>query len=253
MTQSDFKLPNPPIVEAVLDIECDLPPGQQLAALEEPARKIFGDRYPKFRPQVVQEHLIEAKPKTPPKVSVRHGVQAFQFLQPDEKQLVQVRIQGYAFNRLAPYTSMDDYLPEIERTWRLYVGLSKPVQVRVIRLRYINRILLPTVEGRVQLDDYFTVAPRLPEEQKLTLIGFLNQHTAEEVETGNQVNLILTAQAPEGDRLPVIFDNTVMSPKPGDPEDWSWISSRIQVLRELKNRIFRSALTKTCLDLFQEQ
>lgn len=253
MNQSDLKLPNPPIVEAVLDIECDLPPGQQLAALEEPARNVLCDRYPKVRPQVILEQLIEAKPEVPPKVTVRHGVQALQFVQDDERQLVQVRIQGYSFNRLAPYTSLDDYLPEIERTWRLYVELAKPVQIRVIRLRYINRILLPTAAGRVQLDDYFNIAPRLPEEEKLTLVGFLNQHTAEEVETGNQVNIVLTAQPLEGDRLPVIFDNAVTSPKPGEPEDWSWISSRIQVLRDLKNRIFRSALTKPCLDLFRQQ
>lgn len=253
MKQTEFKLLNPPIVEAVLDIECDLPPGQQLEALEEPARKALGDRYPKFHPQVFQEHLIEAKPEAPPKVSIRQGLQALQFLQDDEKQLVQVRVQGYSFNRLAPYTSLDDYLPEIERTWRVYLDLAKPVQIRLIRLRYINRILLPTVAGRVQLDDYFNIAPRLPEEEKLTLIGFLNQHTAEEVETGNQVNIILTAQSPEGERLPVIFDNAVAAPKPGEPEDWSWISSEIQVLRNLKNRIFRSALTKTCLDLFQQQ
>ena len=254
MNQSDLKLPNPPIVEAVLDIECDLPPGQQLSALEESVRQIFRDRYPKFRTQFLQEHQIQVKADAPPEVSVQlKGVQAFQFLQDDEKQLVQVRAQGFSFNRLAPYTSLDDYLPEIERTWRLYIELAKPVQIRLIRLRYINRILLPTVAGRVQLDDYFTIAPRLPEEEKLTLVGFLNQHTAEEVETGNQVNIILTAQLPEGDRLPVIFDNAVTAPKPGEPEDWSWISSRIQVLRDLKNRIFRSALTKTCLDLFRQQ
>lgn len=253
MKQAELKLPVPPIVEAVLDIECDLPPGQQLATLEEPARKALSDRYPKFRPQVFQEHLIEAKPEAPPKVSIRQGLQALQFLQDDEKQLVQVRVQGYSFNRLAPYTSLDDYLPEIELTWRTYVDLAKPVQIRLIRLRYINRILLPTVAGRVQLDDYFNIAPRLPEEEKLTLIGFLNQHTAEEIETGNQVNIILTAQSPEGEKLPVIFDNAVTAPRSGEPDDWTWISAEIKVLRGLKNRIFKSALTKTCLDLFQQR
>ena len=45
MSESDFKLTNAPIVEAVLDIECDLPLGQQVGALDTLARERFCDRY----------------------------------------------------------------------------------------------------------------------------------------------------------------------------------------------------------------
>jgi uncharacterized protein (TIGR04255 family) len=250
MNESEFKLTNPPIVEAILDIECDLPPGQQLAALEGPAHERFRDRYPKFRPQFVQE--IEFKQDEPAKLAVRQGMQAFQFLQEDEKQLVQVRVQGFSFNRLSPYTSLDDYLPEIKRTWGLYAELASPVQIQLIRLRYINRILLPLAAGGVQLDDYFRVGPRLPDEDKLKFVGFLNQYAAVEVETGHQVNIVLTAQAPEGQKLPVIFDNTVAAAESGEPENWEWIMTKIQALRALKNHIFKSTLSDTCLSLFQQ-
>jgi len=248
--ESELKLPNP-IVEAVLDIECDLPPGQQFAALEVPALEGFRDRYPKFLPLYTLEHQIEMKQDGPSTVAVRHGVQAFQFLQEDEKQLIQVRVQGFSFNRLSPYSSLDDYLPEIERTWRLYLELASPVQVRLIRLRYINRILLPLTTGGVDLDYYFKVSPRLPDEDRLKLISFLNQHAAVDVETGNQVNIVLTAQAPEGQNLPVIFDNTVAAAESGEPENWSWIRGQINALRALKNHIFKRTLTDTCLNLFR--
>lgn len=251
MSESESNLLNPPIVEAVLDIECDLPPGQQLAVLEGPAQERFRERYPKFRTQLVQEHLIAATPGGPPEVSVRHGVQAFQFLQDDEKQLVQVRAQGFSFNRLAPYTSFDDYLPEIEHAWRLYAGLAAPIQIRLIRLRYINRILLPFPEGRVNLDNFFKVGPRLPDEENLAFIGFFNQHTAVEVQTGHQVNIVFTSQPPQGDQLPVIFDNCVAASESGEPENWDWILTKIQSLRDLKNRIFKKSLTEQCLKLFQ--
>lgn len=253
MSESEFKLPNPPIVEAVIDIECDLPPGQLIADLEERALGVFRDSYPKFRTQAFQEHLIDVKPGEAPVLSVKHGVQALQFLQDDEKQLVQVRVQGFSFNRLAPYTSLDDYLPEIERTWRLYVDLAKPIQVRQVRVRYINRILLPLAEKGVDLDHYFTVAPHLPDEDNLVFMGFLNQHAAIEVGTGNQVNIVLTAQSPEGDWLPVIFDNSVVDSSPCDAENWPRILAKIQMLRDLKNRVFRRTLTKACLGLFQQE
>ena len=43
--------------EAVLDVDCDLPSGFELAAIEEPARALFREQYPKFRTQFVQEHI----------------------------------------------------------------------------------------------------------------------------------------------------------------------------------------------------
>ncbi len=235
MNKSEFSLTHAPIVEAVLDIECDLPAGQQLAALEGPARERFGDRYPRFRTQYFQEHQVETKPDSPPNLSTRHGVIAFQLLQEDEKQLVQVRVQGFSFNRLAPYTSLDDYLPEIEQSWRQYVALATPHQVRRIRLRYINRILLPLVDGRVDLSTYFNDFPRLPDEERLTLVSFLHQHAAMEVATGNQVHIVLTSQRPECDEVAIIFDNGVAAEETGEPDDWAWILSKIQALRILKN------------------
>jgi uncharacterized protein (TIGR04255 family) len=186
-----------------------------------------------------------------PQLSIRHGIQAFQFLHADEKQLVQVRAQGFSFNRLAPYTSLDDYLPEIKRTWQLFVGLASPVKTRAVQLRYINRILLPTVAGRVELSDYLKIGPRLPDEEKLMFVGFLNQHAAVETDTGNQANIVLTTQPQEKDKLPVIFDNCVRSAGTAEPEDWPWILARILSLRALKNRIFGNTLTERCLNLFR--
>jgi uncharacterized protein (TIGR04255 family) len=245
------QLRNPPIVEAVFDVDCDLPPGFDFAALETRLRAQFVDQYPKFRAQFLQEHKIEATEDAQPKISSRLAVQAFQFLDDDEKQLVQVRAQGFSFNRLAPYTSLDDYLPEIERTWRLYVDLVLPVQIRVIRLRYINRILVPMTANTVDLDEFLKIGPRLPEEDRLVLSGFLNQQVAVEKETGHQLNLVLTAQLPVSEKLPVILDITVASVTITEPTDWPNILRLIGTLRSLKNRVFLNTLTAKCIELFQ--
>jgi len=247
-----FKLSKPPIVEMVLDIECDLPAGQQITSLENSARNLFQDQYPLFKTQLIQQHFIEAHPDEPPKMSVsRQGVQAFQFLQEDEKQLVQIRLQGFSFNRLAPYTTLDDYLEEIERTWKLFVDLTSPTLIRLIRLRYINRILLPLEQGTVNLDSYLNISPRLPDERGLTLAKFLQQHSAIETETGNLINIILTDQPVENGQLPVILDISSMTNETKEPEEWSWVLQKIQKLRNLSTHIFRKSLTESCLSLFQ--
>jgi len=246
-----LNLKSPPIVEAVLDVDCDMPPGLDVAGLQTASRNAFQDRYPKFQVQHMQALQVEAGSDRAPNVTTKQGIQAFQFLQEDGKQLVQVRPQGFSFNRLAPYSTLDDYVPEMERTWRLFVELAAPVQVRVVRLRYINRILLPLTEGSVKLEHYLRFGPQLPGEDKLVLRDFLNQHHAVELETGNHVNIVLAAQPQENDMLPIILDIESFILEDGEPNDWVAICAKIKSLRQLKNSVFRNSLTDKCLDLFQ--
>ncbi len=246
-----LKFSHPPIVEAIVDIDCDMPPAMDLAALEGRGKELFSERYPKFRAQLTQEHQSKQEIGAVPEMPVRQSVNALQFLHDDEKQLAQVRVLGFSFNRLAPYSGLDDYLPEIERAFGLFVSLAAPVQIRAIRLHYINRILLPLSNKRVELEEYIKLGPRLPDEERLTFSGFLNQHAVVEAVTGNQANIVLTTQPPAADQLPLIFDIEATSAGNADPGDWPWIETRIQSLRRLKNHIFVNTLTDKCLKLFQ--
>lgn len=252
MNTSELNLLNPPIVEAVLDLDCDLPPGLDLQAVESRMREAFQDRYTEARPVYLDEHRIEAPPMGPAKFSTaRLGLQAVQYAQKDGKQIVQARKQGYAFNRLTPYEGFSHYLPEIQRTWRLYCGLALPVQVRVIRLRFINRILLPLTGGHVELKAYVRVAPQLPPMGSMVLTGFATQTAAMDPTTGENANLVLTAQPVDQGRLPLIFDLVVAAPVMLEPSDWQGIERGIESLRTLKNRLFRHSMTDKCLSLFQ--
>jgi uncharacterized protein (TIGR04255 family) len=247
-----LKLKNPPIVEAVVDIDCDLPPGFEVALLEKSSRPAYGDKYPNPKTQFLQEVKIETQQDGAPRAAAtRSAVQALQFRSQDEKQIVQVRAQGFSFNRLAPYRGLDEYLPEIERTWRLYVDLVSPIQTRTIRLRYINRIDLPLTGGQVELDDFFNISPRIPNEKGFKLAGFINQQTVVERDSGLCASWVLTSQPSVEDRAPVIFDITAWEAIAVDPGDWPKILHSIDALRDLKNRIFRNSLTPRCLDLFQ--
>jgi len=251
MAKNPLSFSHSPIVEAVLDIDCDQPSGGQLEQVESAARNCYSDRYPQVRSQIVQEHQFEIKGGEQPIMSVRGVLAAFQFLQNDGKQLVQVRAQGFSFNRLEPYTGFEELLAEVERTWRLYVKIASPVQVRSIRLRYINRILLPLTDGRVDLDEYLKSGPKLPDEERLAFGSFLNQQIAIEKCTGHQAVTVLTTQPVEDDKLPLIFDNSVTASEPQESTDWPSILQNIQALRDLKNHIFERTLTAKCLNLFR--
>lgn len=245
-----LELENPPIVEAVLDLDCDMAPGWDLGSIEAEAREAFRESYPKYKAQVLHEHKIQVPGGAEPKLSVRRGLQAFQFLQEDERQLVQARLSGFSFNRLAPYSSLDDYMPEIERAWGLFRDLASPVQVKNVRLRYINRILLPLRKGSVDLDDYLAAGPRLPEEESLRFAGFVDRHSMVEAATGHRVDITLATQPEEGSQLPIILDIQTVAGMATDPEDWASIAGAIAALRRLKNLVFRRTLTEECLRLF---
>ncbi len=249
--KTSVKLKHPPIIEAVLDIDCDFSTPVEVRQFQKAAGKSLAKSYPKQRPIYVQDHRVEATEDRKLKYSVEGGIQGVQFLKDDEKQLVQFRMQGFSFNRLSPYASLDDYLPQIKKAWSLYSKLTSPVQVRLIRLRYINRVPLPMKNGAVEIDEYIVNGPRLADPDRLTLMGFLDQYAAVDTRTGYQVNSVLTLQPIEGDKLPIIFDNGVISLETGSVDDWTWIRTKILELRELKNHIFCRTLTEKCLNLFQ--
>lgn len=128
--------------------------------------------------------------------------------------------------------------------------MTNPLQIRLIRLRYINRILLPLANGKVDLDEYILNGPRLADPKRFELAGFLDQYAATDKQTGHQINSVLTLQQVVDDKLPVIFDNGVVAVEAGNVDDWQWIRSKILELRALKNHIFCHTLTDKCLNLF---
>lgn len=251
MREENQPIPSAPIIEAVVDIDCDLPIGLEHQTLREAVGDALRERYPKFRQQLIQQQIFKQEGHKPPEMQVNQGLGAMQFLTEDEKQLVQFRANGFSFNRLAPYTSLDDYFPEIEATWKTFLDLTQPVVIRKIGIRMINRILLPMESGKVELGRYLAMPPRLPDTgSPLIFLGFLDQQMARDPATQNHANIVKTAEPNQGDKLPIILDIEVFHPCEIPPGDWPEIRNRLDSLRSLKNRIFRNILTPQCLSLF---
>jgi uncharacterized protein (TIGR04255 family) len=251
MTEPTLVLLAAPIVEAVLDIDCDLPPVVDFEALDAAGKEAFGNRYPNAQRRLLSEHEVFMQPGQPPAVSSREGLQAFLYATEDGRQMVQVRPSGYSFNRLAPYSSLDDYLPEIERTWSTFVQLVRPLVCRAVRMRYINRIELPLENGKVALEKYIRLARKTSEHERLVLTSLFDQQTLSEPATGSEATIVFATQALASNRIPVIFDITATKSGDLEPVDWGAILQTIRGLRDLKNSIFRNSLEPECLELFR--
>jgi len=245
-------LTHAPIVEALLDLDCDLPPTLDFEALRERARQRLAERYPICRTKYSRQVEFPVAPETPNTLRVGDRIEAYGFWQQDEQQLIQLRQQGFSFNRMKPYTTLDDYLAEIERTWGLFVELAEPVMLRTVRLRYLNRILLPLKSGRVKLDDYLHIGPRLPA-GKLALSGFLTRFSLLDPDTSFSAQLVLASEQWTEDELPLILDLAVTAAVslPVDAATWSTIRPTLDSLRVFKNDLFYRSLTERCLNLFK--
>lgn len=251
MTQDWPELKKPPIVEAILDIDCDLPPDFDIASLDAAMKEPLKSRYPLEKSQFVIMQVVGPSPGAFSQTS-QPALAALQFWSADQKQVVQLRRGGFSFTRLAPYGSLDEYLPEILRTWDLFRKIARPQLIRLIRLRYINRIMLPLKDNRVDLDEYLRAGPRLPDEEGCELAGFLIQQTARDRETGFQADYLLTREFPHAsDELPIIFDNSATSNLSTEADDQEGINAIIRKLRALKDRMFFKMVTEKCLNLFQ--
>ena len=252
MNEEYSKLANPPIVEAIVDFDCDVPPDKDLKSLEQSARETFHEHYPDAQPRYLQEVRVATGQDGAFNSSLQRSLQAWMFRTSDGKQLVQVRQSGFSFNRLAPYVGFDACLPLIEDAWRRYCELVELIVVREIRLRYINRILLPMGEVEKKGLDYFlAVEAAPPAGTRLERSGFLTQYQATDPETRFRATVILASQPAEGGQLPVMFDNGVSANGEWGPSDWASLASVLESLRELKNRIFFQTVKPSCLEQFR--
>lgn len=254
MEPRPFKLKSPPIIEAIIDIDCDLPPNLDFNQIEQTAKEHLQDRYPNIHHQMFQGQSFTPDPKDEKAVTIgfHKGLQAIQFRSKDERQLIQFRQGGYSFNRLSPYEGFDKYLPEIESTWESFTNIVSPVKIGRVGLRTINRILLPypSSQDNLNLEEYLATGPKSPPCNNLTLTGFLNQHMAIEPETKNQVHILMSTQSPEDNKLPLILDINAFSTPLIKDLQWDSIESLILQLRTLRTNVFKSMLTEKCLTLF---
>ena len=252
MSTELIKLDYPPIIEVIVDIDCDMPPGFEAGTEIARAQELFGKDYPMVKKRYLHSQEFEGKAGESPKLkSADVTIQSLLFQKKEEDQLIQIRQNGFSFNRLTPYTSLDDYLPEIERVWLLFAEYFSPLLVRRVGLRYINRIALPLGNGKIELDDYLKSGPKLPTESHLQFAGFMHQQQLIEQETGNVANVVLTTQPTENEKLPLIFDIGTTNEKSFEPSNWEQVKTSIESLRKLKNHIFFDSLTEKCRCLFQ--
>ncbi|MCX6670189.1 MAG: TIGR04255 family protein [Methanothrix sp.] len=105
------------------------------------------------------------------------------FLSEDKKKLIQVGPRILSINRLKPYHSWSDFKSQINYAFQKLNERVELKGVQRIGLRYVNKIEIPTEQGKVDLEKYFDFrpfcGPNLPQSHANFIAGCLFTYSDE--------------------------------------------------------------------------
>lgn len=239
---------NPPVLEAVVDIHVGRSEPVSLAELGR-LYESESESYPSR--QGVHSAALRIDPKSG--VVLQHEAQLLGYRLANSTQscIAQVRTNGFAFSRLAPYESWEEWKDEAHRLWNVYRSAVVPDEVKRIAVRYINRVDIPLTRGK-RMRDYFAVYPQLPESLPSTASSFLMQLelAIPDVESGRFVLNMGRVDPPTPNVVSVLLDLDLFSQvsmRADDDRVWGIVEE----LHEKENLIFESCITDDTRSLFE--
>ncbi len=237
-----------PIVEAIFDIRVIPHAAFDAATLRTLATRIV-DRYPDVEERTAFRATLRLDgSQTAPSGTENLGLDAIVLKTRDGQTLAQFRRDGFTFNRLYPYTSWEELLPEVERLWRIYLEGARPEAVSRIAVRFINRLRLPLpIEDFRQ---YLTAPPSVPDSVPQAMAEFLTRVTIVDQERNLAAHIAQKLEPGTDDvSVQVLLDiDAYAHREPGFRiED---IGPTFEMLRELKNDIFFGSITESTADMY---
>lgn len=230
-----------PIIEALVDLRVEVGHDLQLERLRE-FNATLSTAYPKVQTQTEWAGQVRLEPESNSStVTSTHRVRGFVFRSEDDREVVQVRRDGFTFSLLPPYTKWSDLRDKANRAWERYVELVQPSAITRVAHRCINRISLP--HDRLELDKWFKLHPATPPE-----LGELTDLLVR-VALRHPVDHRIVALATLGSAPPhpdvkesaFLFDIDIWNEgqRPVDATVWSLLDD----LHEYRNDVFFGSLT----------
>jgi uncharacterized protein (TIGR04255 family) len=239
--------PHAPITEAVIDIRVvprDNLNVEEFRKLADRFGSEFGTQNDQFR---MAGTITFGVPPVPGVTSTKAGIQ---FIANAKDRLFQAQLDGWTFNKLAPYRGWEEEFRDQARDlWNAYRSVAQPQTITRAALRYVNRLdfPLPVDDLRTYLRTFPEVTPDLP--QKLANFFMQLQIPHEDIKALLMLNMTRVPPARE-EVVSVVLDldlfRTDDLPQ-RDEELWAYF----EILRTRKNEIFEACITNATRELFR--
>ena len=233
-----------PITEAIIDLRVTLPEGFSVDKLTEIYTSI-SDNFPKKEPMHTSSLMFEAGPAI--KIDASQRQNGLLLRSEDGKRILQATLSGFTFNRLAPYSTWEDFSGEARRLWEIYKDVCRPTSVIRAAVRFINRLDLPG--PALDLKDYLRTVPEVSPDLPQGLSAFFMQLQIPQ-EDLNCMLVINEAFAPpiSPELVSVILDFDLFREQiwqRDDEEIWRFLEE----LRHRKNQVFNASITEKTKEL----
>jgi uncharacterized protein (TIGR04255 family) len=248
MTDKYENLENPPAIEAVFDI----------AVYDDgiiDAGKFLGEdaRLKKNLPDRNQLNSFHGSFQLGGAVSQPHNRPiGFVYKSEDGRQLAQFRVNGFSYNRLAPYKGWSDFLASALSYWETYKKMHPDLKITRLGLRFINVI---NVQAKTKETNFFKISLKMPPKSDLGKITELNYRYVTEFEDlGCMAHVQFGRTGSSGSAIgqnSFVFDIDVYKANLAPSTDEKTIKKHFSKMREAKNSIFFSTLTDKMLEEFR--
>lgn len=238
------RYPNSPVTEAIIDLRVKLAEGVDRALLKQ-----VGDAEQGAYP--THEEVAEAIGPSGGPASAQQTPTGWKFISEVRKQIVQCRVNGFTFSKLAPYDGWEPFRDETRRLWKIYREILSPESILRLTVRYVHRIDIPG--DSVELMDYFRTAPEIAPDLPQQLEGYFMQLRLPFPDISGHcvINQTIVPPAREG-VVSVVLDLDLYRAREL-PQDEPSIWSCLTTLQEEKTRVFESCITDLTRRLFSCQ
>jgi uncharacterized protein (TIGR04255 family) len=239
------KLKRAPIVEAIIDIRVSpLVVVTKKEILK--VREKIGERYPSIETlSAINVPMVGNKIEPP-----QRTIQGFLVKSIDGAYIGQFRTDGFAFNRLYPYTTWEDIKKNAIDLWEFYKECMSPKQIARVAVRYVNEMRFPVMFENI--NQFIETTPNLPSSLKTTTKNFLSRAFLEDIDKQRSANITQTIdQNPNLQETIVSLDIDAFSHRRFTLAREKQVWETLEELREMKNDIFFKSLTQKAINNFK--
>jgi uncharacterized protein (TIGR04255 family) len=234
-----------PIKEAIIDIQVENSSSLTLASFEKV--EILPPRGYAERQKVMMSQLRGQLEEGVFTATAKQDQMGYAFVGGEGKHVVQFRVNGFTFSRLAPYQTWDQLRNEAKTLWDSYRQIVGALPVVRIGLRYVNQLDLPVPMRDFR--DYIRLYPEISSDLTQLLAGFFLQVQIPQEDLGAMLILNEAMVPPSGPNVvSVVLDIDVF--KQGlklESDDDVW--NTMDAFRLRKNLIFEGCITNNTREL----
>jgi uncharacterized protein (TIGR04255 family) len=230
-----------PIAEAIIDIQCELPPG---VTLDELGHAVNNDEFTRFGSSIHLSGQVDVSEATI-KGDTTGEIVGHIFRAQDGRRFIQSRLNGFSYSLISPYDRWEIFSGEALTNWTNYEAVAQPVKATRIGVRYVNRIDVPSAS--IEIKDYLRtavdVSPYLPQ----AVAGYFLQVVVPVSRFDASATITSTLVPPSAENMTsLILDIDtwrITEISLGSTEGNDSLREQLESLRVVKNYVFESCIT----------